>query len=289
MNNPEYVRLRRLLLIVSVWTMLAVSVGSLRAEEAPRLLLAETVRRDTDVTRYLVSEKLDGIRAYWDGRALRTRAGNAINAPEWYVARFPSRPLDGELWIGRGQFERVSGTVRRQTPDDAEWRQVRFMLFELPEAAGDFRERVQVMERLVAEAAIPWLQVVEQSEVRDRKELDAKLARVIREGGEGLMLHRADAPYSTGRNDALLKMKPLYDAEATVVGHLPGKGKYQGMLGALRMRTDAGIEFNLGSGMSDAIRRSPPPIGTIVTYRYREMTGRGVPRFATYHRVRDNF
>lgn len=289
MNNPEYVRLRRLLLIVSVWTMLAVSVGSLRAEEAPRLLLAETVRSDTDVTRYLVSEKLDGIRAYWDGRALRTRAGNAINAPEWYVARFPSRPLDGELWIGRGQFERVSGTVRRQTPDDAEWRQVRYMLFELPEAAGDFRERVQVMERLVAEAAIPWLQVVEQSEVRDRKELDAKLARVIREGGEGLMLHRADAPYSTGRNDALLKMKPLYDAEATVVGHLPGKGKYQGMLGALRMRTDAGIEFNLGSGMSDAVRRSPPPIGTIVTYRYREVTGRGVPRFATYHRVRDSF
>lgn len=289
MNNPEYVRLRRLLLIVSVWTMLAVSVGSLRAEEAPRLLLAETVRSDTDVTRYLVSEKLDGIRAYWDGRALRTRAGNAINAPEWYVARFPSRPLDGELWIGRGQFERVSGTVRRQTPDDAEWRQVRYMLFELPEAAGDFRERVQVMERLVAEAAIPWLQVVEQSEVRDRKELDAKLARVIREGGEGLMLHRADAPYSTGRNDALLKMKPLYDAEATVVGHLPGKGKYQGMLGALRMRTDAGIEFNLGSGMSDAIRRSPPPIGTIVTYRYREVTGRGIPRFATYHRVRDIF
>ena len=99
------------------------------------------------------------------------------------------------------------------------------------------------------------------------------------------MLHRAGAPYSTGRSDDLLKMKPFQDAEAIVIGHVSGKGKYQGRLGALRVRTEGGIEFNLGAGLSDALRRDPPPLGTIITYRYRGLTHRGVPRFASYHRV----
>ena len=277
----------KIVLLVSAWMSLVASVSALSADEPPRLLLAETVRSDTDVTRYLISEKLDGVRAFWDGRVLVTRGGMLINAPVWFVERFPARALDGELWAGRGQFERTSATVRRQTPDDAEWRQLRYMIFELPQAEGDFRERVRAMQAIVAEAAVPWLRAVEQFTVRDRKELDAKLARVVKAGGEGLMLHRADAPYLTGRHDALLKMKPQYDAEATVVGHLPGKGKYLGMLGALRVRTEAGIEFSLGSGLSDAVRRAPPPVGTIITYRYREVTERGIPRFASYHRVRE--
>lgn len=287
MGNAKRSRVAKVVLIVSAWASLVASVPALSADEPPRLLLAETVRSDTDVTRYLVSEKLDGVRAFWDGRALVSRGGHVINAPAWFVEHFPARALDGELWAGRGQFERTSATVRRQTPDDAEWRQLRYMVFELPQAEGDFRERVQAMQKIVSEAALPWLQVVEQFSVRQRKELDAKLARVVKAGGEGLMLHRADASYLTGRHDVLLKMKPLYDAEATVVGHLPGKGKYEGMLGALRVRTDAGIEFSLGSGMSDGLRRSPPPIGTIITYRYREVTERGIPRFASYHRVRE--
>ena len=287
MGSAKRSWIAKVVLIVSAWVSLVASVPALSADEPPRLLLAETVRSDTDVTRYLVSEKLDGVRAFWDGRVLVTRGGHVINAPAWFVEHFPARALDGELWAGRGQFERTSATVRRQTPDDAEWRQLRYMIFELPQAEGDFRERVRAMQAIVAEAAVPWLRAVEQFTVRDRKELDAKLARVVKAGGEGLMLHRADASYLTGRHDTLLKMKPLYDAEATVVGHLPGKGKYLGMLGALRVRTEAGIEFSLGSGLSDAVRRAPPPVGTIITYRYREVTERGIPRFASYHRVRE--
>ena len=287
MGNSKRSWVAKVVLIVSAWASLVASVPALSADEPPRLLLAETVRSDTDVTRYLVSEKLDGVRTFWDGRVLVTRGGHVINAPAWFVEHFPARALDGELWAGRGQFERTSATVRRQMPDDAEWRQLRYMIFELPQAEGDFRERVRAMQAIVAEAAVPWLQAVEQFTVRDRKELDAKLARVVKAGGEGLMLHRADAPYLTGRHDALLKMKPLYDAEATVVGHLPGKGKYLGMLGALRVRTEAGVEFSLGTGLSDAVRRAPPPIGTIITYRYREVSERGIPRFASYHRVRE--
>ena len=277
---------RRLVL----WGLALVScvILSAKADDAPQLLLAKTIGADTDVTRYLVSEKLDGIRAFWDGSTLRTRRGGTLNAPAWFVENFPARPLDGELWAGRGRFERLAGIVRKEKPVDAEWREVCYMVFELPDAPGSFRERVQAMRRIVGEAAVPWLRVVEQSEVGSRQELDRKLARVVRAGGEGLMLHRADAPYSTGRSDDLLKMKPFHDAEAIVIGHVPGKGKYKGMLGALRVRTDGGMEFNLGSGLSDAVRREPPPVGTVVTFRYRELTDRGIPRFASYYRVRDN-
>ena len=276
-------------LVLWVLALAACAVLSAKADDAPQLLLAKTIGTDTDVTRYLVSEKLDGIRAFWDGRTLRTRRGGALNAPAWFVEKFPARSLDGELWAGRGRFERLTGIVRKEKPVDVEWREVRYMIFELPEAPGTFRERAQAMRRIVDEAAVPWLQAVEQSEVGSRKELDRRLARVVRAGGEGLMLHRADAPYATGRSDDLLKMKPLQDAEATVIGHLPGKGKYREMLGALRVRTDGGVEFNLGSGLSDALRRNPPPIGTVVTFRYRELTDRGIPRFASYHRIRDNY
>jgi DNA ligase-1 len=271
-------------LLLSV--MFALALPASAAEPLP-LLLAETENGQADVTLYLVSEKFDGVRAYWDGQSLRTRNGNTINAPRWFVENFPTRALDGELWIGRGQFERLSGTVRRQTPDDAEWRQVRYLVFELPQAPGTFRQRVQVLRAVLAEAGVPWLQAVEQFDIGNRKALAQKLAEIVKAGGEGLMLHRADALYTTGRSDVLLKMKPWNDAEATVIAHQPGRGKYAGMLGALRVRTDDGVEFLLGSGLSEANRRNPPPIGTIVTYRYRELTSRGLPRFASFLRVRE--
>jgi DNA ligase-1 len=257
------------------------------ADEAPPLLLAETIGQDTEVSRYLVSEKLDGVRAFWDGHRFVARSGQAFDAPPWFVEKFPARPLDGELWAGRGRFERLSGIVRKEKPVNAEWREVRYMIFELPGAPGSFRERAALLRQIADETGVPWLQAVEQTEVKDRPALERKLADVVRAGGEGLVLHRADAPYSTGRNGDLLKMKPIHDAEAQVIGYVPGKGKYKGMLGALRVRTEDGIEFRLGSGLSDAVRRAPPANGTIVTYRYRGLTRRGVPRFASYYRVRE--
>jgi len=268
-----------------VMAAMAAITTPLPAAEPLPLLLANTEHGQADVTLYLVSEKIDGVRAFWDGQLLRTRKGNVINAPAWFVEHFPARALDGELWIGRGQFEKLSATVRRQTPDEAEWRQVRYLVFELPQAPGTFRERAQVMRNVIFGAGVPWLQTVEQFELGNRKALEQKLAAIIKEGGEGLMLHRADAQYVTGRSDVLLKMKAWNDAEATVIAHQPGKGKYAGMLGALRVRNTDGIEFMLGTGLSEANRRNPPPIGTVITYRYRELTRRGLPRFASFHRV----
>jgi len=272
--------------LLLVATLMTAKMPLSVAESLP-LLLAETERGQADVALYLVSEKLDGVRAFWDGKILRTRNGNPINAPSWFVEKFPARALDGELWIGRGQFERLSGIVRRQVPDDEAWRQVKYLVFELPQASGTFRERVQSMRQLVAAAKVPWLQVVEQFEIKNRKALEQKLDAIVRAGGEGLMLHRADALYTTGRSDVLLKMKLWHDAEATVIAHQLGKGKYSGMLGALRVRTSAGVEFLLGTGLSDASRRNPPPIGSVVTFRYRELSSRGRPRFASFLRVRE--
>ena len=278
---------RQLLFCAGLLVTLVFFSPTLSAREAPPLLLAASEQGRADVSHYLVSEKLDGVRAFWDGDVLRTRNGIVINAPAWFVAGFPKRPLDGELWIGRGQFERLSATVRRRVPDDAEWRNVRYMIFELPQAPGTFRERVDAMRHVVNEANIPWLQLVEQNEVRDRRALEQRLSAVVKAGGEGLMLHRADAGYVTGRSDVLLKMKPWHDAEATVVGHLEGKGKFRGMLGALRVRTHEGIEFSLGTGLSEALRKNPPPVGTLVTYRYRDLGSNGRPRFASFYRIRD--
>ena len=269
------------------WAALASAALPLPAAETLPLLLAETEQGQTDVALYLVSEKLDGVRAFWDGQTLRTRNGNPIQAPAWFVAAFPAQALDGELWIGRGQFEKLSGVVRRQTPDDAQWRQVRYLVFELPQAPGTFRERDLALRALTSRLALPWLQAVEQFELATRPALDSKLEQVLRSDGEGLMLHRADAAYVTGRSDVLLKLKPWRDAEATVIGHQPGRGRYAGMLGALRVRTADGVEFMLGSGLSDAERRQPPAIGSSITFRYRDLTERGLPRFASYHRPRD--
>ena len=269
------------------WAALLGTALPLPAAESLPLLLAETEQGQADVALYLVSEKLDGVRAFWDGQALRTRKGHTIQVPSWFVARFPAQPLDGELWMGRGEFERLSGIVRRQTPDDSQWQQVRYLVFELPQSPGTFRQRALALRELTARLALPWLQAVEQWEFGSREALDKKLEQIVRAGGEGLMLHRADAAYVTGRSDVLLKLKAWHDAEATVIGHQPGRGKYAGMLGALRVRTAGGVEFMLWTGLSDADRRQPPPVGTLITFRFRELTARGLPRFASYHRPRD--
>ena len=259
-----------------------------RGTEAPPLLLARDAPADIQPHGYLVSEKYDGVRALWDGRTLRFRSGLVVPAPSWFTARLPAQPLDGELWIGRGRFEIVSAAVRRHQPRESEWQSLRYMLFELPGAAGDFAARAAALQRLVATSRFDALVAVEQTTLPDRTALQARLDQVVQAGGEGLMLHRADAPYESGRSDTLLKLKPIHDAEAVVIGHIGGRGKHAGRLGALWVRNAQGTRFALGSGFSDAQRSDPPAIGTLVTYTYRGMTGSGTPRFATFLRVRSD-
>jgi len=256
---------------------------------APALPLATDWPAAGDPTGYLVSEKFDGVRALWDGRQLRFRSGRVVKAPTWFLAKLPAEPLDGELWLGRGRFEALSGIVRKAVPIDAEWHSVRFVVFELPGAAGTFAERAAQIRRVVERAAWPALVAVEQRTVVGAAALQRWLDEVAEEGGEGLMLHRTDAPYQTGRIDALRKLKPLDDAEAVVVGHVAGQGRHAGRLGALRVRAPDGSTFLIGTGFSDAERDAPPPLGAIVTYTHRGRTRTGAPRFASFLRVHEAF
>lgn len=266
---------------------LLVSPPPLFAQPPPSLMLAGRWNEDLDPRAYLVSEKLDGVRAHWDGETLRFRSGRPIAAPAKWIAALPPVALDGELWLGRGRFEVLSGIVRRERADDAVWAEVRYMLFDLPGASGTFDARLQRLRALVAEVDLPWLQAVAQFRVSDAAELQARLNEVLEGGGEGLMLHRADAHWQAGRSDAVLKLTPWLDAEARVIGHRPGRGRLKGLTGALEVESADGRRFRIGSGLSDAQRRAPPPVGVQVTYRYRELTAAGLPRFPVFVRVRE--
>ncbi|MDP2680275.1 MAG: DNA ligase [Rhodoferax sp.] len=255
------------------------------AAAQPALMHAKLWPSGLDPKPYLVSEKLDGVRAFWDGQYLRFRSGLPIAAPDWFTAGLPKTPLDGELWLGRGRFDELSGTVRKKLPVEAEWRQLRYMIFDLPGATGSFAERARRINTLLTEAHQPWLQAVAQTQIPKTADLQALLKQTVKEGGEGLVLHRANALWSPGRSDALRKLKPMPDEEARVIAHLPGKGRHAGRMGALLLVLPDGQQFALGTGFSDAQRADPPPVGAVVTYRYRDRTPRGLPRFASFLRV----
>lgn len=281
--------LRRHLLLDGSWLACCTALaGPVRTEPggaaaAPRLLLANTAPADIDPRGYLVSEKYDGVRAVWDGGALRFRSGRPIAAPESFIRRLPAQPLDGELWLGRRRFDELSGIARADRPDEKAWRDIRYMVFELPEAPGSFAQRAERIDELARRIGSP-LQPVDQVLIADRAALQRRFETVLAAGGEGLMLHRADAPYLSGRSDLLLKLKPALDDEAVVIAHLTGRGRHARQLGALEVRTDDGRRFRLGTGFSDAERADPPPIGSRVTFRFRERTPAGIPRFASFVR-----
>lgn len=263
------------------------------AAPALMLMLANVYHPGVQLEAYWVSEKYDGVRGYWDGKKLFTRGGQPVNAPSWFTAGWPNTPLDGELWAGRGQFPKAVSTVRQQTPDETAWRAMRFMVFDLPAQGGTFTERIPALKKVVSRIAKPWVQAVAQFKVADHPALLAQLDKMVQDGGEGLMLHRGASLYKGQRSDDLLKVKTHEDSEARVIGHLPGKGKYEGMLGSLLVEIPAtdsapALRFKLGTGFTDVQRQNPPAIGARVTYRFRGLNASGIPRFASFLRVRED-
>lgn len=271
----------------------AASQATPAAPAAPLLMLAKAYQPGISLPDYWVSEKYDGVRGYWDGEKLLTRGGERIAAPAWFTSGWPKVPMDGELWAGHGQFAKAVSTVRQQTPDDAAWRAMRFMVFDLPAQGGPFSDRIPALGGLVSRIDQPWVQAVAQSKVASHPALQALLAKTVKGGGEGLMLHRSASLYKGGRNDDLLKVKTHEDTEARVVAHIPGKGKYAGVMGALLVEIPgrdgkAAQRFKLGTGLSDEQRRNPPPVGSTVTYRFRGLNDSGIPRFASFMRTRED-
>ena len=254
-------------------------------KQAPQLPLAYTYKQGTNLNDYWLSEKLDGVRAYWNGKQLISKQGNVYHAPDWFTVDFPAQPLDGELWIARNSFEQLIAIVSDDKPG-TDWREVRYMVFDMPLPDVIFTKRIEKLKTLFASTHSPYLRLVEQSRIPDHKTLTKQLNDIVNAGGEGLMLHRGGSYYQAGRSNDLLKVKTYQDAEARVIAHLPGKGKFKGMLGALLVETNEKIRFRLGTGFTDQERREPPPIDSLVTYKYYGETANGVPRFASYLRIR---
>ena len=281
-----------LLLLVAIFSSL-----ELIAEEKPQLMLANVLQKNSaiDLSHYWVSEKYDGVRAFWNGQRLISRQGNEYHAPAWFIADFPSFPLDGELWLAREQFDRLSGIVRKQKPIDDEWHYVRYMVFDLPHHTGTFNQRLLVLQSLTS---LPnHLVIAPQWHITSEEKLLIQLDDFVKNKAEGLMLHDGRSLYSAKRSDDLLKLKPSFDQEAIVMDYEPGKGKYKGMMGAVWveavLNNKEGVPikhtFKIGSGFSDEDRKHPPQIGSEITFQYSGLTSKGKPRFARYLRVRNSF
>jgi DNA ligase-1 len=273
----------KLLILTAVVLFTPFSYGA-----QPSVLLAKVYNetKHHDVSKYLVSEKFDGVRAIWTGTKFVTRKGNVINAPSWFTAPLPNVWLDGELWTKREHFATLSGIVRTKKPNNHDWQTITYQVFDMPDKTLPFSARYKNYSKLVTRLNSPHIKAVKQHQFATNLLLTDYFEAITKQGAEGVMLHLASAKHTDGRSDALLKLKPYLDAEAIVIAYLPGKGKYQGMVGALRVKTANGQVFSIGTGLSDAERQTPPPIGSVVTYRYHGLTKNGLPRFASYLRVR---
>jgi DNA ligase-1 len=256
-------------------------------KEGPPLLLAERWDQQADLSGWWMSEKLDGVRAYWDGQRFLSRLGNLYHAPDWFVEGLPDVPLDGELWIDRKLFQRTVSIVRRQDKSD-HWREVRYLVFDAPAHGGHFEQRLEFFQEILARRKPRFAAAHPHEECKSLDHLRRELARVEALGGEGLMLRQPRSKYEVGRSATLLKVKSFLDAEGRVVGHKAGAGRHKGRLGALQAELADGTRVDVGTGFSDAEREDPPPIGSIITFRYQELSEAGVPRFPSYLGMRED-
>jgi DNA ligase-1 len=249
--------------------------------DGPPVLLAHKWENDVDLTGWWMSEKLDGVRAYWDGAQFLSRLGNVFHAPDWFIAGFPNTPLDGELWGGRKLFQRTVGIVKRQDKSE-HWKELSYVVFDAPAHPGTFEERIAHLEATLPALKLEWVRIHSHAPCSGTPHLKEELARVEALGGEGLMMRRPGSKYEVGRSSSLLKVKSFHDTEARVLAHVAGLGKNKGRLGSLLVELPDGTRFNVGTGFTDAERAAPPAIGSIITFRYQELSNAGVPRFPSY-------
>lgn len=262
----------------------AKSATDKKAGDGPPLLLAQTWDSSTDLKDWWMSEKLDGVRAFWDGKRFLSRQGNLFHAPEWFLRDLPPTPLDGELWIDRKAFQRTVSIVRRQDKSD-HWREVRFLVFDAPKQNGGFENRIEYLEDFFRSNKLKHADLHVHERCRGTSHLKQQLVKIEQMGGEGLMLRQPNSKYEIGRSWTLLKVKSFQDAEAIVLGHVDGKGRHKGRMGALICQLPDGTQFNVGTGFSDHQRDNPPAIGSEITFRYQELSDGGVPRFPSFVRA----
>lgn len=275
-----------------------VSMNAFAVDNKPELFLLKQYDNKQDVSGWLMSEKLDGIRAYWDGSKLLTRQGNLINAPNWFIKDLPNFELDGELWVGRNQFAETLSIVR-QHQNDNRWSRVGYYIFEVPNQSGGLLARLQVLDEYLSSKRISHLKIVPQVKIASDLMLQKELNRVVRLGGEGLVVRKGLTEYQTGRLSSALKLKLKQDAECIVRGYSEGKGQFKGKVGALicellpeqvkrlfPMLTNTKRSIKIGSGLTLEQRNNPPEVGAMIQFQYMGTTKTGLPRFPVFLRER---
>ncbi len=266
--------------------LLALFISSVVHAVPPQLLLLTNYRSGMDVSGWYMSEKLDGVRAYWDGRQLLSRQGNRFSAPGWFTEKLPPFELDGELWVARRRFEEILSIVSRDNPHP-KWQQITYNIFEVPNVPGGLDARLEKLRQYLERHSVTHLRIIPQTVCRNADHLKVRLTEIETAGGEGLVLRNPAMPYETDRSPNALKVKSFDDMEGKVVGYRPGKGKYRGMTGALWVEIEGGKRFYIGTGLTDRERTSPPPMGSIITFKHQGFTKNGIPRFASFMRLRE--
>lgn len=288
----EVIKLKPLIskLVLYFVLIICIQMSAVFADEKinkPQLILLKSFqdRNNSDVKNWLMSEKLDGVRAYWDGHALYSRSGKKFAVPAWFIKDFPEFELDGELWTKRSDFEHVVSIVNQHKPHDG-WNEISYQIFEVPNAQGNFEQRLDTIKNYLTNKSSSFINVIPQQICSGEAHLKAFLAQVEQLGGEGVVVRNPVLSYHTGRSHSSLKVKSFQDAECKVTGYKEGKGKFTGLTGALYCQMDDKHIIAIGSGLSNKERKNPPAIGSIITYKHNGYTSKGNPRFPVYLRIR---
>jgi DNA ligase-1 len=251
------------------------------ATRKPRnVMLAESWDERIDPKGWLMSEKFNGWRTEFDGKVLKSASGQIIDAPADLVRSLPPIPLDGELWLGRGQghLQDIGSIVAHAS--DPRWARLYYVVFDLPdEKAGPFSERLRIIQYALRSPP-PRVAVIPYVECKSRQHWDEFFQGVVEENGEGAMLRRPASRYVRRRSSDLLKRKKFFDDVAEVIGYEPGKNGCVGMMGALKCRLENGIEFKIGTGFTNDQRRKALtlfPLHSWVEFSYPELSKEGKP------------
>jgi DNA ligase-1 len=286
-------RRRFLLRLITAMLVLLCTEASFVCAKKPDLFLLKSYQHSQNVDGWIMSEKFDGVRAYWDGHQLISRGGHVFNSPAWFTRGFPPFELDGELWTKRNDFSNIVSIVRKQSPTE-NWSQISYHVFEVPHQPGGLLERLAVLRFYLQSQGLASTKhganifIVPQIEIKNDASLNVFFKQVTEAGGEGVVIRNPANFYQTGRLKSALKMKPFQDAECTVTGYRPGRGKYLGLTGALKCRMQNNKVIHIGSGLSDPQRKAPPAMGTVITFKHYGLTKKGMPRFPVYLRIRNS-
>ena len=222
----------------------------------PPLLLSDYIGQT--VEGWLASEKIDGIRALWNGSQFVSRNGVTFAVPDWFKVGMPDCLLDGEFFAGSLGLT-ISATQAGR------WQEVTFHAFDAP--SGDkFKDRVA---RLATMALPAHCEVVRHWST-DTVGAIRKADEIASAGGEGLVVRDPSKPYAAGRSSSALKIKPTRSAEMIVKG-FHGRGIVGDWCGVT-------VKLNTGEKVE---------LGDRVTFAFSGVTDNGIPRCPSFIALRD--